>query len=222
MVVVLKGSQRHEHGALFEQLFRLRHHVFIKGRGWSLPSAQGQEMDQYDTDGAYYFLDLNDAGVIEGTVRMTPTATSSLLADYFPHLVENGMSPRSPDIYEATRYIVLPSRKSRDGNRTAKARLLTALLEWCLSKKLSHLQTVIDSATLSSFVEITAQTTPLGLSHPFGGGREAPGGGECMAFRWPITLQVLDDIRTYGAPAITTPAWRDPQPRQDAAIPSMH
>ena len=83
----------------------------------------------------------------------------------------------------------------RAGNRAAKTRLLIGVMEWCLGKKLSHLQTVIDSGTLSSFVEITPRTIPLGLSHPYGGGKSAPGGGECMAFRWPITLEVLEDVR---------------------------
>jgi acyl-homoserine lactone synthase len=92
----------------------------------------------------------------------------------------------------------LPSQKNREALQLAKGRLLTTLLEWCLDKRLSHLQAVVDAAALSSFIEITPQTIPLGLAHPYGGGRGAPGGGECVAFRWPISLQVLDDVRAYG------------------------
>jgi N-acyl-L-homoserine lactone synthetase len=198
MVLVLNGSERRKYPEYFDRLFRLRYQVFIKQRGWPLPALNSCEIDQYDDDDAVYFLDLDDEDVIRGTVRMTPTIKSSLLADYFPHLVENGQSPRSPDIYEATRYIVSPSQKSAHALRAAKGRLLTALLEWCLSKRLSHLQAVVDSAVLSSFVEITPQTVPLGLPHPYGGGRDTPGGGECLAFRWPISPQVLDDVRAYG------------------------
>lgn len=213
MVTVLLGSQRAQYPDYFARLFRLRHHVFVQGRGWSLPCKQGMEMDQYDVDEAVYFLDINDDGVIEGSIRMTPTERYSLLADYFPHLVENGLSPRSRDIYEATRYIVLPTEKTRAGNRAAKARLLIGLMEWCLSKKLTHLQTVVDSGTLSSFVEITPRTMPLGLSHPYGGGKGAPGGGECMALRWPITLEVLEDVRAYGGLAPHRHAWSGENPR---------
>jgi acyl-homoserine lactone synthase len=200
MVIVLNGSERRKHPDYFERLFRLRHQVFVKQRGWPLPSVNSFEIDQYDTADAVYFLDLDAGGGIQGTVRMTPTVTASLLADYFPHLVENGQAPRSPHIYEATRYIVLPSHKTREALRSAKARLLTVLVEWCLSKRLSHLQAVVDSVALSSFVEITPRTVPLGLSHPYGGGRGTPGGGECLAFRWPISLDVLDDVRAYGVP----------------------
>jgi acyl-homoserine lactone synthase len=199
MVLVLMGSQRSQYPEYFEQLFKLRHKIFVKGRGWSLPSLAGsREMDQYDTDESAYFFDINESGAIEGSVRMTPTVKYSLLADYFPHLVENGLNPRSPDIYEATRYIVLPAERTRDTIRQAKVRLLIGVMEWCLSKKLAFLQTVIDSGTLSSFVEITPRTIPLGLFHPYGGGKGTPGGGECMAFRWPITLEVLEDVRAYG------------------------
>jgi acyl-homoserine lactone synthase len=198
MVIVLEGSERRRYHKYFDQLFRLRHQIFVKGRGWSLPSVNDCEIDQYDVDDAVYLLDLNDEDVIQGSVRMTPSEKCSLLADYFPHLVENGESPRSSRVYECTRYIVLPAQKSREANRAAKARLLGAAVEWSLHRGLSYLQTVIDSVTLSSFVEMTPQTIPLGLSHPYGGGRKTPGGGECMAIRWPISRQVLDDILAYG------------------------
>jgi acyl-homoserine lactone synthase len=199
MVIVLEGSERRRYHKYFDQLFRLRHQIFVKGRGWSLPSVNDCEIDQYDVEDAVYLLDLNDEDVIQGSVRMTPSERCSLLADYFPHLVENGESPRSPRVYECTRYIVLPAQKTREANRAAKARLLGAAVEWSLNHGLAYLQTVIDTVTLSSFVEMTPQTIPLGLSHPYGGGRKTPGGGECMAIRWPISRQVLDDILAYGA-----------------------
>jgi acyl-homoserine lactone synthase len=198
MVIVLNGSERRKQPDYFDRLFRLRYQVFVKQRGWPLPAVNSHEIDQYDDDDAVYFLDLDDQDRIQGTVRMTPTVKSSLLADYFPHLVENGQSPRSPQVYEATRYIVLPAQKTREALRLAKGRLLTTLLGWCLDKRLSHLQAVVDAAALSSFIEITPQTVPLGLPHPYGGGRGSPGGGECVAFRWPISLQVLEDVRVYG------------------------
>jgi acyl-homoserine lactone synthase len=207
MVIILKGTERRQKSDYFDRLFRLRHDVFVRGRGWSLPSANGQEIDQYDDGDAVYLLDLDDNDVIQGTVRITPTYKSSLLADYFPHLVENGQAARGAGIYECTRYIVLPGRKTREENRAAKARLLAAMLEWSLHEGLTYVQTVIDSATLSSFVEMTPMTIPLGLSHPYGGGRRAPGGGECMAIRWPVSQQVLDDVRSYGGLDGLVPPW---------------
>jgi acyl-homoserine lactone synthase len=221
MVIVLKGSERREHAHHFDQLFRLRHQIFIKQRGWALPSVNSYEIDQYDDDDAVYFLDLDVTGRIRGSVRMTPSVKSSLLADYFPHLVENGVPPRAADIYEATRYIVLPAEKTRQGYREAKTRLLTALLEWCLGKRLRFLQAVVDSTALAGFVEITPRTVPLGLSHPYGGGRGTPGGGECLAFRWPISREVLADIRAYGRRREASPRFTGfgrAVPRQPAEV----
>jgi acyl-homoserine lactone synthase len=220
MVIVLNGTQRQEKQEYFDRLFSLRHQIFVKGRGWALPSVQGPlEIDQYDVDEAVYFFDLDDNDEIRGSVRMTPTDRCSLLADYFPHLIENGSSPRSPLIYEATRYIVLPARSNPTGIRLGKARLINAVVEWCLGMKLSHLQAVVDTATLSSFVEMTHRTMPLGLSYPYGGGRGAPGGGECVAFRWPITHAVLDDVRVYGG--LDRAQWTLPDPAGRAAMPSQ-
>jgi N-acyl-L-homoserine lactone synthetase len=121
-----------------------------------------------------------------------------LLADYFPHLVEYGDAPRGDDIYETTRFIVQPAKRTRASLRQAKARLLAPLVDWCLQKHLSYFQTVIDAGALSSYVEITPHTRILGLAHPFGGGREAPGGGECMALRWPVIHAVFEDVIAYG------------------------
>lgn len=205
MILVLKGNQRSERCDYFDQLFRLRHEIFVKRRGWALPSVNGFEIDQYDNDDAIYFLDVDDDDVIRGSIRVTPSVKSSLLADYFPHLVETGGPLRAPDIFECTRYIAMSTTKTRQDNRAAKSRIIGAMLEWALTKKLSYLQTVIETSTLSSYLDLTSMTIPLGLSHPYGGGRRAPGGGECMAIRWPVTLQVLEEVRSYGG--LDLPQW---------------
>lgn len=197
MILTLRGTDRQEYASYFDQLFCLRHDVFVKGRGWSLPCGNGRETDQYDVDEAVYFLDINEDGAIESSVRATPTMEHSLLADYFPHLIENGMPARAPDVYECTRYIVLPARKSRATIRAAKARLLIALFQWAMKEKLTYLQTVIDSATLASFVEMSPKTIPLGLAHPYGGGRGVAGGGECIAIRWPVGQEVIQDVLEF-------------------------
>ena len=66
MILTLRGIERQEYGKFFDQMFRLRHDVFVKGRGWSLPCGNGRETDQYDVDEAVYFLDINEDGVLSG------------------------------------------------------------------------------------------------------------------------------------------------------------
>lgn len=198
MIIVLKGSEKTARRELFEQHLRFRYEVFQRGRGWSVPG--GSETDPYDDDDAVYFFDLDEAHRIQASVRITPTIKSSLIADYFPHLVENGQPPRAPAIYERTRLVVQRPHGTPGGSRHARSRVTTATLEWCLGHGIAYLQTVIDYGDLPAYLAVTPLTIPLGLPHPYNGGRATPGGGECMAVRWPICPQLLADVRNYFAP----------------------
>lgn len=198
MIKHLRGTTRQANATVFKQLFKLRHRIFIGGRKWSLPCKDGMDIDQYDVSEAVYFFRTATDGTVDCHVRLTPTTKYSLLADYFPHLVEGDQNARGETIYEATRYIVLPAKRSAEANRRAKAELLVEMLEWAESNGVTHIQTVIDTATFASFLEMTSETQVLGLSHPFGGGPDVAGGGECMAIRWPVNRKVIHDLRTYG------------------------
>ena len=198
MIVILKGTQRSQQAGHFERMFRLRHQVFIKELGWPLPSSNGREIDQYDVDEAVYFLDVTDDGILQASVRLVPSEQCSLVADYFPHLIETGEPERDPRVYECTRYFFLPLKGRGRDNRGARVRVLAAMVEWGLVNRLSHIQCVVDMTAFPGFVEMVPQTIPLGLPHPYGGGRGAPGGGDCIAFRWPVTRDVADSLRAYG------------------------
>lgn len=72
------------------------------------------------------------------------------------------------------------------------------MVDWCRVNRLSYVQCVVDMEAFPTFVEMAPQTIPLGLPHPYGGGRGAPGGGDCIAFRWPATREVVESIRAFG------------------------
>jgi acyl-homoserine lactone synthase len=199
MFMVLKGDQHSSHPEYFSQIFKLRYEMFVNRRQWSLPAKNGFEIDQYDTDDAYYFMLLSDHdGSIETFLRMTPTMQSSLMADYFPHLNEANVELRSPRIYEATRYMLLPKERSANYSRKLKSTFFASLIEWCIDRDLDYMQSVIDAVALRTFVEMSLRTQPLGLPHPFGGGPSVRGGGECLGFRWPISRDLVDDFIIYG------------------------
>jgi len=195
---VLKGNEYSSNSGIFDQIYRLRYEMFIKRRQWSLPSRNGFEIDQYDTDDAYYLMAVLEDGTIEATLRMTPTVHSSLMADYFPHLNEAGVELRSPTVFEATRYILQPASKDPNYNRKLKSFFFANLIEWCLEHQLTFMQSVIDATALKTFVEMSLRTMPLGLPHAFGGGPDVKGGGECLGFRWPICRELVDDFVIYG------------------------
>lgn len=198
MIITLSGKERSANATVFRQLFAFRYDVFVKRRHWSLPARGNLDIDQYDCPEAQYFYGVDDDGSIFSHVRLTPTMTHSLMADYFPHLVEGRHQLRDPLIYEATRYIVMPREKSRARNCTAKAELLGAVMQWSLERGLTHLQTVIDTSGFPSFIELSPETLPLGLSHPYGGGPTIDGGGDAMAIRCPVSQKVVEDILAYG------------------------
>jgi len=199
MIKVLTGKQRTDHSGLFEQLFRLRHDVFIKQRRWSLPSKLGElEIDEYDVDEAVYVFDFDSNGRILASVRLTPSDRYSLIADCFPHLVEHQyFAIRGPDVYEGMRFMTAPELSPQDAAR-ARLRVLYAMVEWCLEHRVRWIQGATDVEYFRTFVQMTIQTTPMGLGQPYAGGRGAPGGGECIAFRWPATRSLLDSLRVYG------------------------
>lgn len=198
MIRVFTGQQRADNSAVFERLFRLRREIFIEQRRWSIPEhLGGLEIDEYDVDDAVYLLDVDERGEILAGVRLTPTERCSLLADSFAHLVENGQPLRGPRLYEGMRFLTAP-RLSRREAAEARWRILYAMVEWSIAHGVAWIQAMTDAEFFRTFVDMTIHTTPLGLAHAYAGGRDAPGGGECVAFRWPATQAVLDDLRQYG------------------------
>ena len=153
MVQIIEGKDRHLNPELFDRMFRARYETFVVSRCWSLPARHGKEIDQYDNESAVYFVDFDEAGHLQGSVRLTPTMTDSLTADYYPHLCERAVMLRDPFVYEGTRYMASPREKTSRNNRIVKARILGAMTEWAWSFGISHIQTVIDAALFRSFRE---------------------------------------------------------------------
>jgi N-acyl-L-homoserine lactone synthetase len=124
MVEIIEGKDKALYPDIFEKIFRARYETFVLNRCWSLPTRCGKEIDQYDNDSAVYFVDFDEEGHLQGSVRLTPTMTNSLTADYYPHLCAAAFSPRDPFIYEGTRYIASPRLKTPSHQRLVKARIV--------------------------------------------------------------------------------------------------
>lgn len=198
MIITMSGKDRTGCKAIFDQLFRLRYEVFVAGMGWSLPTRCGLEIDQYDNADAQYFYGLDAEGRLISHVRLTPSKTASLIADCFPHLVDGAFDVRSDTVFEGTRYIVKPVERSRRAVRTAKAELLVAMFSWARQQGGTQVQVIVETKLLPTFLEMTPEVRPMGLSKAYGGGCDAPGGGEAIAIRCPITDKVIADLREFG------------------------
>lgn len=195
-IVVLLGSDRGSNKEFFDQMFGLRHEVFVKNRSPGASAADAPGIDKYDDDDAVYFLELDDDRRVRASMRITPTVKSSLIADHFPELIDKGKAARGPTIYELNRHVWLTPQEERVQIRET-LRLLKAVAEWCLARRLSHLQILIDAAALPSYLELTPLTRPLGLPYPYVSKFERSGELELIAVRWPICQQLLQDIGRF-------------------------
>ena len=198
MMMTLLGERRAGETGIFLDLFKLRYDVFVQRRQWSIPTRNGLDIDEYDTRQAIYFVERSDNGAIESHVRLNPTMGQSLLADYFPHLVEIDTPARGARIWEATRCIVQPKNPTRARVAAARARLMVRMLQWAEMHGVEYIQAVIGTHMLQHFVQMTEEIIPLGLSHVYGGGPDVPGVGQCMAIRWPVTEKTIADIAQFG------------------------
>lgn len=200
MITHLSGDQRPAHREVFDDLFRLRYDVFVGSRRWSLATRAGRESDEYDLPEAQYFFGRADDGRIISHCRLTPT-THSLMADYFPHLVQKEVAIRHPRIMETTRLIVLPQGRKGERIQASKAALLLAVFEWAAAHGITHIQTVIEAVLYGGIMELLPQTEVLGLAGPYGGGPGVDGGGDAIALRCPVNHQSLADLRRWCTPA---------------------
>lgn len=133
----LSFANMHEHGELFINYLKMRHEIFILGKGWVLPEADGMEFDQYDTPLARWVV-LHEYGEILAGVRIAPTTARCGQHTYMIRDAQIGLLPDLPcnvlffeapvsdRIWEATRLFVSPGVPSQRRLRI-QHRLLDAM-----------------------------------------------------------------------------------------------
>lgn len=132
MIKVIAGHDILLYPELMEQVYRLRHKVFVDEMGWEdLRSADERELDQFDTPDAVHHVAVRHGKVV-GYQRMLPTTKPHLLTDVFPELCLVDQ-PCCPQTYELTRYCV--DRTHREGRRgvgSVGSELVAGFVEWGL------------------------------------------------------------------------------------------
>lgn len=72
MIVVVTPETAAEHGELLEEVYRLRHRVFVDERGWKAwTKPDGLERDRFDPGGSTSFIAMQDHKVV-GNARLVP------------------------------------------------------------------------------------------------------------------------------------------------------
>lgn len=101
---VVSGAREALRPELCSRVAHYRHQVFVERLGWQLQTRDGVELDEFDRPDTVYVIAQDDDGDIIGFARLLPTTRPYLLADVFPQLLNGLPPPRSPDVWELSRF----------------------------------------------------------------------------------------------------------------------
>ena len=101
---VTAGQTEFFSDALFTDIARYRHRVFVETLGWDLKTCNGEELDQFDRPDTVYVVSQDDQGQVNGCARLLPSTSPYLLGDVFPELMAGLPVPCSPDVWELSRF----------------------------------------------------------------------------------------------------------------------
>lgn len=148
-----------------DQLFRVRHSVFVEEKGWVEFERDGiYEKDQYDTEDATYVVALDDFDNAIGCFRLYPTVLPHMLSEQFPHLVEGEVLRRS-DVLELTRFHLCKTKRQS----APYLELLAAIPEVGLELGLSGFTALVRTLRIPVMQAAGLSLTPTGLPVLFHG-----------------------------------------------------
>jgi acyl-homoserine lactone synthase len=189
MIYLIDKHNRHAYTQQLEEMFRIRHDIYVGRRGWkALAKPDGRDIDQFDGDDTIYLLGLDSSGSVQSGLRLNPTTGPHLIRDVFPHAVTFTDIPVSENIYEFTRYFVVPERVERMKRRSAAGELLVAMFEYGLLAGLTQFSLLCDAFFISTALEMRWKIKPLGLPTPYDE-------GTCIAILFDVSYQVADSTR---------------------------
>lgn len=185
MIYAIDRDNRHLYTDQIEEMFRLRHRLYVEGRGWkALARPDKREIDQFDTDDAVYLLGIDDIGRVTSGIRLLPTTGPHLIRDVFPHAVQWANIPEDDAIYEFTRFFVVPSSPIRPKRPEESAEVLCAMFEYGLAIGLTHISLLCDTYFLPPMLEYGWQVRPLGAPMPYDE-------GECIAVLFNVSKTAI-------------------------------
>ena len=199
MIYVIDRHNRAGFYEQLEQMFRLRHDIYVKRRGWkALERADGRDIDQFDTDATVYLLAIDDTGSVCGGLRLNPTTGPHLIRDVFPQTV-SGEIPTGERIYEFTRWFVVKERVSPEENRRVAGELLVAMLEYGKSIGLTHMSLCCDAFFWKTMQETRWDVRRLGpiIRYPE---------GKCISVLFEVSDRMISNTREVRE--VMGPVWR--------------
>jgi N-acyl-L-homoserine lactone synthetase len=166
--------------------FELRHHIFIDQLGWSIETAvDGIERDQYDTQDAIYITINNEHGNAVAGARLLPTSKPCIMNEIFPSLVDGDL-PRSPRIFEITRFAVDQRRERISGCQELRICLLWGILAAALALRAEKLVSI-------SYARLEPMLVKAGYRFRHLGQPSTIDGLPTVALEYDVSSEILDD-----------------------------
>lgn len=166
-VHVVNVRNKHIYAAEFGEYLRRRHDVFVDQKRWRPASADGIEIDQFDTDAATYLLGIEGGQVVTGA-RLIPTSEPHLVSENFPHLCEVTGVPSQPDIAEWTRTYVRGDTVTR-GLKGTLTQLCCGVMEFALQEGLSAVGGIQETYFMPHHARLRWRARPCGLAREVNG-----------------------------------------------------
>lgn len=167
---IVTWSNRKRYEKFLERYFRIRHDIYVKQRKWTaIARPVDIEIDAYDTEHAIYLLALDGNTRIVGGTRLVPTLRPHLMSEVFPMLAR-GKPPRAADIFEWTRFFVIPEVRRRGSPSPVAGVILCGLLEVGLKLQIRQISVVCEAFWPERLRALGWTVTVLGdvLDHPDG------------------------------------------------------
>jgi acyl-homoserine lactone synthase len=159
---VVTAANRHLYETEWEQFLRRRHDFFVREKKWRPPSADGREIDQFDTDAATYLLGIEDDEVVT-SARLISTAEPHLVSEVFPYMCERFGVPQRSDWAEWTRTFVIP-RKRGFGRRGTLSELCCAVMEFSLEEGVAAVGGIQELYFMQHHRALGWRANPMGLA----------------------------------------------------------
>lgn len=168
MVLVEERRQRPLESQALRSMFEARKQVFVDLLKWDVPVVQDRfEVDQFDNEHAVYLIVTGRDGDHLGSARLLQTCRPHILDTLFPELCADA-PPRSPDILEITRFCLGRNQSSARRLET-RNRLVTALVEFALSRGVTAYTGVAEMGWLQQILAFGWRCRPLGAPRVLGG-----------------------------------------------------
>lgn len=105
-MMILSGIDLAENESLATSMFRDRAKQFRDRLRWDVDvNEKGEEKDEYDLPDTIYVVVADDLGAHEGSMRLRPFTSPTMLSDHFPFLMPDD-SLVGPSFWECTRFCI--------------------------------------------------------------------------------------------------------------------